>query len=74
MNTTGTFTGWYRQTARNRWRPVVHAQSEDEAWAMLLDHVAGGDKLILAAGELDPNDKPSTLTPPGSAPTGRGRA
>jgi hypothetical protein len=62
MNTTGSFTGWYRQTARQPWRAVVRADSADEAWAQLLDHVAGGDKVILPSG-LDPDAKPSSLVP-----------
>jgi hypothetical protein len=56
------FTGWYRQTSRDRWRAVCHAPSEDIAWAMLLDHTAAGDKVILPSGE-NPNTRPSALVP-----------
>jgi hypothetical protein len=48
------YTGWHRPHARARWRAVVEAESEDEAWAMLLAAVAGGDKTVTKS-PADPN-------------------
>jgi hypothetical protein len=63
VTTTSTgFAGWHRQDHRQPWREVCRAGTEDEAWDSLLDHTAGGDKLILPVGE-NPNTRPSPLVP-----------
>ena len=49
------FTGWYRATSRQPWQAVCHADSEREAWDLLLARKDSGDKCVLPAGR-DPND------------------
>jgi len=43
------FTGWHRPSARQPWRPVVQAESQEEAWAMLLTATASGDVTVTAS-------------------------
>jgi hypothetical protein len=50
MTTTATespWTGWHRPHRQAAWRVVVHAESEAEAWDLLLAYTAGGDKCVL---------------------------
>jgi hypothetical protein len=62
------WTGWARRGTGDRWRPVVQAQSEAEAWDLLLGHTENADKCVLAAGR-DPNRRANRPVPsPAAAP------
>jgi hypothetical protein len=50
------FTGWHRPSADRPWCPVVQAESQDEAWAMLLAATTGGD-LTITASHRDANER-----------------
>jgi hypothetical protein len=54
MNTTErlAFTGWHRLSARLPSRPIGQAESEGEAWAVVLTSTAGGG-MTLAASQCD---------------------
>jgi hypothetical protein len=53
------FVGWYRPNCRQRWRPIVEAESESAALDKLLREPAG-DKIVLATGR-NPNQRESKL-------------
>jgi hypothetical protein len=48
------FIGWCRRDTSKRWRAVVRADTEDEAWGAMLTSVQGGDKCVLPEGQ-DPH-------------------
>jgi hypothetical protein len=50
--TAATWRGWYRPGPRKRWRAVVEAASEAEAWARVLAYPLSGDN---TASQRDPN-------------------
>jgi hypothetical protein len=50
------FTGWHRPSARQPWRAVVQAESQDEVWAMLLTVTGGGD-VTVTASHRDANER-----------------
>jgi hypothetical protein len=56
MNNDATaFTGWHRLSARHPWRPIVQAEGQAEAWAMLQCTLPGGDKMVTAL-HREPNN------------------
>ncbi|HTU19244.1 MAG TPA: hypothetical protein VMG10_14385 [Gemmataceae bacterium] len=54
------FVGWHRAGKGERWRPLVEAETESDAFSRLLDAAKGGDKTVLPRG-VDPNKKPATM-------------
>jgi hypothetical protein len=56
------FIGWLRPNGRS-WFAAVEAESEAEAWRLLLAHHEHGDKCVLGRGR-HPNDRPAN-SPPG---------
>jgi hypothetical protein len=49
------WTGWHRPDRRSRWRKASEGATDDEAFNRLFNAVAGGDKVVLRAGD-DPNE------------------
>jgi hypothetical protein len=54
------FTGWHRPSIRHSWRALVQAESEEEAWGMLLCAVTGGDKTVTPL-HRDPNNSGQSI-------------
>jgi hypothetical protein len=50
----GAFVGWFRQGRGQKWKAIVHGQTEEETLDKLLDHAGPGDRCVLPAGR-DPN-------------------
>jgi hypothetical protein len=59
------FTGWFRPP-RGAWRQACQAESEPEAWQLLLAHVETGDLCVLPTGRSpDGRSGPAVLYEPG---------